>query len=336
MSFVVTSSSIITSSYFSSYRVSKLRTCENTLTTPCFPFVRCKNPFFLAENIHTTLTRKPNGILRSTVTNCTKPNYQSFTGEDAVFLDLGDEDETGSPWEGAVIYKRNASISHVEYCTTLERLGLGHLSTEVSKSKASVMGLRVTKAVKDYPQGTPVQISIDITRKKQKLRLDGIIKTVIALTCSRCEDPAAECIFSNFSLLLTDEPIEEPEIINMGVIYGDTGIGGQGEEDDEGTIDFEDQLYFRPGDKEIDISKHIRDMVHLEITITATCNPSCKGLCVSCGKNLNTGSCNCSKQQAKKGFGPLGNLKKQLQQQKKNDMYIFSGIAPNGFSSSTL
>lgn len=317
MSFVVTSSSIITSSYFSSYRVSKLRTCENTLTTPCFPFVRCKNPFFLAENIHTTLTRKPNGILRSTVTNCTKPNYQSFTGEDAVFLDLGDEDETGSPWEGAVIYKRNASISHVEYCTTLERLGLGHLSTEVSKSKASVMGLRVTKAVKDYPQGTPVQISIDITRKKQKLRLDGIIKTVIALTCSRCEDPAAECIFSNFSLLLTDEPIEEPEIINMGVIYGDTGIGGQGEEDDEGTIDFEDQLYFRPGDKEIDISKHIRDMVHLEITITATCNPSCKGLCVSCGKNLNTGSCNCSKQQAKKGFGPLGNLKKQLQQQKK-------------------
>lgn len=184
MSFVLTSSSIITSSYFSSHRVSKLRTCENTLTTPCFPFVRCKNPFCLAENIHTSLTRKPN-ILRSTVTNCTKPNYQSFTGEDAVFLDLGDEDETGSPWEGAVIYKRNASISHVEYCTTLERLGLGNLSTEVSKSKASVMGLRVTKAVKDYPQGTPVQISIDITRKKQKLRLDGIIKTVIALTCCR-------------------------------------------------------------------------------------------------------------------------------------------------------
>lgn len=109
----------------------------------------------------------------------------------------------------------------------------------------------------------------------------------------------------------------------MGVVYGDTGIGGQGEEDDEGTIDFEDQLYFRPGDKEIDISKHIRDMVHLEITITATCNPSCKGLCVSCGKNLNTGSCNCSKQQAKKGFGPLGNLKKQLQQQKKWHVYIF-------------
>ncbi|KAL6131261.1 hypothetical protein ACLB2K_069637 [Fragaria x ananassa] len=88
---------------------------------------------------------------------------------------------------------------------TLKRLGLGNLSTEVSKSRASVMGLRVTKAVKDYPNGTPVQISIDITRRKQKLRLDGIIKTVISLTCNRCGDPAAESIFSNFSLLLIDE-----------------------------------------------------------------------------------------------------------------------------------
>lgn len=256
--------------------------------------------------------------------NCTKPNYQSFTDEDTVFLDLDDQaiedgEETESPWEGAVIYKRNASITHVEYCTTLERLGLGNLSTEVSKSRASVMGLRVTKAVKDYPNGTPVQISIDITRKKQKLRLDGIIKTVIALTCNRCGDPAAESIFSNFSLLLTDEPVEEPEIINMGVIYGDkvktyTGFGDQGEEDDDDSIDFEDQLYFRPEDKEIDISKHIRDSVHLEITISATCNPNCKGLCLNCGKNLNASTCICGKEEVKKAaFGPLANLKKQMQ-----------------------
>ncbi|XP_070680984.1 large ribosomal RNA subunit accumulation protein YCED homolog 1, chloroplastic isoform X2 [Malus domestica] len=251
--------------------------------------------------------------------SCTKPDYQSFAGEDAVFLDLGDNEDTESPWEGAVIYKRNASISHVEYCTTLERLGLENLSTEVSKSRASVMGLRVTKAVKDYPQGTPVQISIDITRKKQKLRLDGIIKTVITLTCSRCGEPAAECIFSNFALLLTDEPIEEPDIINLGVMYGDnsktyTEFADQEEEDDEAAIDFEDQLYFRPDEKEIDISKHIRDAVHLEITIAAVCDPSCKGLCLGCGRNLNTSSCTCSKKDVKKGLGPLGNLKKQMQQ----------------------
>lgn len=95
------------------------------------------------------------------------------------------DDEMGSPWEGAIVYQRNASVSHVEYCTTLERLGLGKLSSEVSKSRASLMGLRVTKAVKDFPLGTPVLVSVDVTRKKHKLRLDGIIRTVLTLACYR-------------------------------------------------------------------------------------------------------------------------------------------------------
>lgn len=121
-------------------------------------------------------------------------------------LDWDDEDEIehdekkiedpGSPWEGAVIYKRNALILHQEYCTTLERLGLGRISTDISKNKASVMGLRVAKAVKDYPNGTPVQVSVDVTRKKKKLRLDGIIKTVITLPCNRYF-----YIFLDFTLL---------------------------------------------------------------------------------------------------------------------------------------
>lgn len=84
------------------------------------------------------------------------------------------------------MYRRNASVTHVEFCTTLERLGLGRLSTEVSKKRASAMGLRVTKDVKDYPDGTPVQVSVDVIRKKKKLRLDGIVRTVITLGCNRC------------------------------------------------------------------------------------------------------------------------------------------------------
>jgi hypothetical protein len=124
---------------------------------------------------------------------CMENDRDLYTEEGTVSFDWDYEEEEeeeidkdeGSPWEGAVIYKRNAAILHLEYCTTLERLGLGNLSTDVSKNKASVMGLRTTKAVKDFPNGTPVQISIDVTRKKKKLRLDGIIKTVITLMCNR-------------------------------------------------------------------------------------------------------------------------------------------------------
>lgn len=234
------------------------------------------------------------------------------------WIDEEDIDDADSPWEGALIYKRNASITHVEYCTTLERLGLGEFSTEVSKSTASVMGLRVTKAVKDYPEGTPVQVSIDVTRKKRRLRLDGIIKTVLTLGCNRCGQPAAERIFANFPLLLTEEPIEEPETIDMEAILGRGQSNPsrnyeEGEDAEDALVDWDDRLYFRPSETEIDISKHVRDLIHLEITLNAVCDPMCKGICLKCGANLNTGSCSCSNEVEKKGFGPLGDLKKKMQ-----------------------
>lgn len=321
--------SLISSSFFS------FPSCVNQDKQCHFKFVRniplglgfgrCEIPWKIhcsAKSMVNSFKNKPSTILKCTSKDFMSPDYESFSEENTINIDWGDHegevDDTGSPWEGAVVYKRNASISHVEYCTTLERLGLGKVSTDISKSRASIMGLRVTKAVKDYPLGTPVQISIDVTRKKHKLWLDGIIKTVITLGCNRCGEPSAECIFCDFTLILTEEPIEEPEIISMGVIFGEdkSRTMEQAEEDsDEASIDLDDWLHFPPEDKEIDISKHIRDMVHVEITYNGLCDPTCKGLCLKCGINLNTSECSCSKQEVKeKGFGPLGTLKEQMQQ----------------------
>ncbi|KAJ4976958.1 hypothetical protein NE237_002064 [Protea cynaroides] len=136
----------------------------------------------------------------------------------------------------------------------------------------------------------------------------------------RCGEPVAECVFTNFTLLLTKEPFEEPEVINMGVIFGadkiKTSTGGEGEEDDDddALIDLDNWLYFPAEEKEIDISKQIRDMVHVEITINAVCDSRCKGICLRCGTNLNTFSCNCSQEVKESSYGPLGNLRKQMQQ----------------------
>ena len=117
--------------------------------------------------------------------------------------------------------------------------------------------------------------------------------------------------------MLTEEPIEEPETIDLGVIFGeDKNSGNNSKDDDDADIDLEDWLHFPSEQREIDISKHIRDRVHLEITINAVCDPTCKGMCLKCGANLNNSSCNCSNQEIKeKSFGPLGNLKEQLQRQ---------------------
>lgn len=310
---------MVPSSNISHFKLYKSK-CKSSPDPNC-GFTHCKISRgipLITKSIHPISRNKPHSALKFTA----RYNFESFDEENTKNFDWNDEreiEDMGSPWEGAVVYKRNPSILHVEHCTTLERLGLGKLSTEISKSRASVMGLRVTKAVKDYPQGTPVHISIDVTRKKHKLRLDGLLRTVITLGCNRCGEPAAECIFSNFSLLLTEEPIEEQEVINMGVIFGEDDklktSTESSEEDDEASIDLDDWLYFPPEETEIDISKHIRDMVHLEITINAVCDSRCKGICLKCGINLNTASCNCSKEEVKeKGYGPLGVLRKQIQQ----------------------
>ncbi|CAI9112501.1 OLC1v1012958C1 [Oldenlandia corymbosa var. corymbosa] len=245
-------------------------------------------------------------------------SMDNFEWSDEEIVEM-EEGELGSPWEAAIIYRRNAAVSHLEYCTTLERLGLGYISTNVSKSRSSELGLRVTNSVKDFPDGTPVLVSIDVMRKKKKeLRLDGLVRSVISLRCNRCGEPAAKNIFSNFSLLLTEEPIEEPETIDMGTIFEEDKFrsfvsNGEDEDDDSEYVD--DQLYFPPGDKEIDISKPIRDLLHVEITIDTICDPKCKGICLRCGINLNTKSCKCKKQDGGENpFGPLGNLRKQAYQ----------------------
>lgn len=318
MSLVYFTSPIALSPHINQFKADDLFSQKNSLSNPSFSVVDCKISRGIRKSACDVFRNKSRSIIRFTARHAVESNSQKFTDVSLNWDDQEEEDaeDMESPWEGAIIYKRNSSISHVEYCTTLERLGLGKLSTEISKSRASVMGLRVTKAVKDYPLGTPVQISIDVTKKKKRLRLDGIIKTVITLACYGCGEPVAEGIFSNFSLLLSEEPVEEPEIINMGKVFGNDKLKSsifEEEDGDEASIDWDDRLHFPPEDKEIDISKPLRDMVHVEITLDVICDPSCKGLCLECGTNLNKSSCNCSKEkEMERGPGPLRDLKKQM------------------------
>lgn len=100
----------------------------------------------------------------------------------------------------------------------------------------------------------------------------------------------------------------------MGTLYGDDRAG----DNDDASIDIDDQLYFPAEEKEIDISKHIRDIVHVEITINAVCDANCKGLCLRCGTNLNRSNCGCggamTPEKGKGNGGPLKELRKQMQQ----------------------
>ncbi|MBW6431994.1 DUF177 domain-containing protein [Patescibacteria group bacterium] len=46
---------------------------------------------------------------------------------------------------------------------------------------------------------------------------------------------------------------------------------------------------------EVDITEPIREEILLSLPFKKICEETCKGLCVHCGKNLNTGKCKCGK-----------------------------------------
>jgi uncharacterized protein len=53
-------------------------------------------------------------------------------------------------------------------------------------------------------------------------------------------------------------------------------------------------IYYYDGE-EVDIDSYVFEEVMLNIPIKALCSESCKGLCPSCGKNLNSEDCRCEK-----------------------------------------
>ena len=55
---------------------------------------------------------------------------------------------------------------------------------------------------------------------------------------------------------------------------------------------FEGEIYPYTGDI-IDLQEMVKDQVLLELPLAPLCREECKGLCVSCGADLNLGSCAC-------------------------------------------
>uniref|UniRef100_A0ACD5ZCK7 Uncharacterized protein n=1 Tax=Avena sativa TaxID=4498 RepID=A0ACD5ZCK7_AVESA len=300
--------------------------------------VRCHCPLLLPRRAPATpLLRRGTLQSRPPASSARRPPWgrchavdpEDADDEDFLTLDLDqfegvpdEDDEEDSPWEGALVYRRDAAAQHVEYATTLERLGLADLSSAHSRARAAAMGiLRPSTKAKAPETTTPVLVSVDVARRRGRLRLDGIVRTVITLGCYRCADPAPEGIFANFSLLLTEDPVEEPDVVDLGTVYEEDrtkfpSVTGSQDEDDQ-DIDWDDRLHFPAGEKEIDISKHIRDIIHLEITLDAFCSATCKGLCLTCGANLNMSTCSCGTEEPRdkdvKRQGSLKDLLKPMQ-----------------------
>ena len=97
----------------------------------------------------------------------------------------------------------------------------------------------------------------------ERVSVRGKITAQVESRCSRCLEPVCEPITAEIDALLTRQ--EDPD---------------------------DPDLYLFEGSK-ADLTDAVRDALLLELPYRFLCSEDCKGLCPSCGKNLNLGPCTC-------------------------------------------
>jgi len=136
---------------------------------------------------------------------------------------------------------------------------------------------------------SPLAISLSIAREYDHIRLHGDIGASVRLTCSRCLADYTAAISSRFTIFYTKSVESQPE--------------------DEVELGEEDLISASYSGDEIDFAEEIAEQVLLEIPYKPLCTEECRGLCFSCGTDLNNAVCSCGENAVSMKFSPLKGLK---------------------------
>ncbi len=135
-----------------------------------------------------------------------------------------------------------------------------------------VPDLRRSGLAKDDPQMT-LQGNVRLMHTTDGVLVQGDLAATVTLPCVRCLEPVTVPL---------DVPVEETFVPTLDVV---TGQALRPEEQDEALWIDEHHI--------LDMSEVLRQDVLVDMPVHVLCRPDCKGLCPTCGKNLNEGPCDC-------------------------------------------
>lgn len=111
------------------------------------------------------------------------------------------------------------------------------------------------------------------------------------LICQRCLEPVTETVDSGIELML---------------VRHESGAGDQERE-------LEDKdLGVLVVDQEVDFTPILESEIQLAVPMRVLCRQDCKGLCPTCGANLNEGPCGCGRVVTDPRWSALASLKDRL------------------------
>ena len=136
---------------------------------------------------------------------------------------------------------------------------------------------------------SPVSFSLSVVREYDHIRVHGNVETDVKLTCSRCLGEFSGPLTSAFTIFYTRSDDAQPE--------------------DEVELGEEDLVSVTYNGDEIDFTGEIAEQILLGLPYKPLCSDDCKGLCFTCGADLNSAACRCSETDTSMVFSPLKGFK---------------------------
>ncbi|MGQ9486652.1 MAG: YceD family protein [Armatimonadota bacterium] len=172
--------------------------------------------------------------------------------------------------------------------------------TEIAQHVGKQMSYEVDEApdtIEDLQVLSSIRGQLRFTNTGDLLLVRGFLHTSVELECSRCLRPfemPLQCEVEEQVELraLSARPFEHPQVT---------------------IIPEEGDTLFLDGNI-LDLTELIRQMLLVSLPIKPLHDEECKGLCPTCGADLNEGECSCEKRVGHPAFAVLANLLAQMEE----------------------
>lgn len=149
--------------------------------------------------------------------------------------------------------------------------------------------LNLKLADADFKFVGPLRAKILAERKGRAISLQGELTADMEFQCSKCTASFTEQEILDFEISLVKErPIEDGDNEALQAVKAETPSDKE--------LKNEDFIAEGFTDEELDLSGIMFEELMLNLPMVPMCSEDCKGLCLSCGVDLNLDQCECHKE----------------------------------------
>jgi uncharacterized protein len=144
--------------------------------------------------------------------------------------------------------------------------------------------------ISEVKQAEPLEVNATAELLDGQIRIAGDLETKIEMVCARCLDPVIEEVHKDFDLLY--QPLRK----------------GMKPEEEQRLKDDDTEIGFFQGEG-LFLADVLKEQVLLSLPMKVICQSDCRGLCATCGANLNHEECRCETHATDPRLAPLARLK---------------------------